>query len=100
MKSFIVGVLSFFENENKLFQEQAENGVEAMKNALISFTTDSCKVAWVDKNNPTEEEKRGLEESLKHQTDWNDSLDPESTIEDVKEAAFNMEIAITTPLEL
>jgi hypothetical protein len=74
MNRYAVSVLSFFENENKCFIVSAKDEVSAMKQALIDFCHVDVKSDW--------------EEWIEH---W-------GTIEEVKEHAFNGEIAISTPI--
>ena len=38
MKNFVVGILSMFENELKLFKVTAENEYEAVKKGMIEFS--------------------------------------------------------------
>lgn len=45
MKNFVVGILSFFENDLKLFKITAENEYEAAKKGLIEFTDEEFKVS-------------------------------------------------------
>jgi len=55
MKYFVVGVLSMFENDLKLFTVTADNEYEAVKKGMIEF----CQT----------------DESKKHEIDWQNSID-------------------------
>jgi hypothetical protein len=55
MKNYVVGILSMFENDLKLFKITAENEYEAVKKGMIEFA-----------ENP---------ESKKHEIDWQNSED-------------------------
>jgi len=77
MKTFVIGILSFFENENRLFKVTAENEVDAMKQALIEFT------------NPKYRED---------QIEWNKTIG--NTVAEIQDACFNSDMSITTPMEI
>ena len=53
MKNYVVGILSMFENDLKLFKVMAENEYEAVKKGMVEFT-----------DNP---------ESKQHEIDWQNS---------------------------
>lgn len=55
MKNYVVGILSMFENDLKLFKVTAENKYEAVKKGMVEFCDD--------------------EESKKHEIDWQNSED-------------------------
>lgn len=38
MKNYVVGILSFFENDLRLFKIEAENEYEAVKKGMLEFT--------------------------------------------------------------
>ena len=38
MKNYVVGILSMFENDLKLFKVMAENEYEAVKKGMVEFT--------------------------------------------------------------
>ncbi len=75
MNKYAVALLSFYDNENKLFLVRATNEVEAMKQALI----DTCET----------------DEGRASQAEWSKDW---ITIEEVKKHCFNGELAISTPL--
>lgn len=41
MKNYVVGILSMFENDLKLFKITAENKYEAVKRGMVEFCTDA-----------------------------------------------------------
>ena len=53
MKNYVVGILSMFENELKLFKVTAENKYEAVKKGMVEFAHN--------------------EESRQHEIDWQNS---------------------------
>ena len=61
MKNYVVGILSMFENDLKLFKVVAENEYEAVKNGMVEFT-----------DNP---------ESKQHEIDWQNSEDYPTDLE-------------------
>ena len=61
MKNYVVGILSMFENDLKLFKVVAENEYEAIKKGMVEFT-----------DNP---------ESKKHEIDWQNSSDYPTDLE-------------------
>lgn len=75
MKTFVVGLINFFDNDNKLYRVEADNDVEAMKQVVYLACTE-------------EEEKRFTEEDLKSM----------NTVDDIKEYCMNCDMNITTPL--
>ena len=75
MNKYAVAILSFFENQNKIFIVDADTEVNAMKKALIDF----CKT----------------EQSKKDQEEWQISWE---TVEDVINECFNGEIGISEPV--
>ena len=56
MKNYVVGILSMFENDLKLFKITAENPYEAVKKGMLEFTNnDENEVEWQkDENYPTD----------------------------------------------
>ncbi len=75
MNKYAVAILSFFENQNKIFIVEADNDVNAMKKALLDFCT-------------TDERKKDQEE---WQAPW-------ETVNDVINECFNGEIGISEPV--
>lgn len=61
MKNYVVGILSMFENDLKLFKVVAENEYEAVKKGMVDFT-----------DNP---------ESKQHEIDWQNSPDYPTDLE-------------------
>lgn len=61
MKKYVVGVLSMFENDLKLFKIEAESDYEAVKKAMVEFAA-----------NP---------ESKQHEIDWQNSEDYPTDLE-------------------
>ena len=55
MKNYVVGILSMFENDLKLFKVVAENEYEAVKKGMVDFCDN--------------------EESKNHEIDWQNSED-------------------------
>lgn len=55
MKNYVVGILSMFENDLKLFKITAENEYEAVKKGMVEFAGD--------------------EENRKNEIDWQNSED-------------------------
>lgn len=53
MKNYVVGILSMFENDLKLFKVTADSKYEAVKKGMVEFCTD--------------------EESKQHEIDWQNS---------------------------
>jgi hypothetical protein len=51
MKNYVVGILSMFENDLKLFKVVAENEYEAVKKGMIEFTAPKSKQAEIDWQN-------------------------------------------------
>jgi hypothetical protein len=43
MKNYVVGILSMFENDLKLFKVEADNEYEALKKGMLEFTPDEYK---------------------------------------------------------
>lgn len=79
MRTFAVGVLNFFDNENEVFIVEAEEPKEAIFKALI----DSCKT----------------EESKKHQEEWN-NLFEFTTVDSLLNDLANQELAVSIPIEI
>jgi len=77
MKKYAVAVLSFFENENKVFIVEADNESEAMGKALVLF----------NENNDED------------YTEWVNELS-QKTVEKIQEECFDGEIAISKPVEI
>mgnify|MGYP003542403740 FL=1 len=50
MRNYVVGILSMFENDLKLFKITAESEYEAVKKAMIEFCDDEdakmCEIDW------------------------------------------------------
>lgn len=49
MKKFVVAILSYFDNENKMFLIEAENSYEAVKKAMVENASEDYKkdeVKW------------------------------------------------------
>jgi hypothetical protein len=47
MKNYVVGILSMFENDLKLFKVTAENEYEAVKKGMLEFSNnDENEVEW------------------------------------------------------
>lgn len=51
MKNYVVGILSMFENDLKLFKISAENEYNAVKKGMLEFCKDNedslqCEVEW------------------------------------------------------
>jgi hypothetical protein len=50
MKNYVVGILSMFENDLKLFKVEAENEYEAVKKGMIQFNDNpqskQCEIDW------------------------------------------------------
>jgi ABC-type uncharacterized transport system substrate-binding protein len=63
MKNYVVGILSFFENDLKLFKVTAENKYEAVKKGMIDFLEN--------------------EESKQYEIDFQNSKDYPKTFEDL-----------------
>ena len=61
MKNYVVGILSMFENDLKLFKVMAENEYEAVKKGMVEFT-----------DNP---------ESKQYEIDWQNSEDYPTDLE-------------------
>lgn len=55
MKNYVVGILSMFENDLKLFKVTAENKYEAVKKGMVEFCND--------------------DESRQHEIEWQNSED-------------------------
>lgn len=74
MKNYVVGILSMFENDLKLFKITAENEYEAIKKGMVDFFTD--------------------EESKQYEIDWQNSEDCPEDLEGLysayKELTFNV----------
>jgi hypothetical protein len=74
MKNYVVGILSFFENDLKLFKVTAENKYEAVKKGMIDFLEN--------------------EESKQYEIDFQNSKDYPKTFEDLydtyQEVPFNV----------
>jgi hypothetical protein len=52
MKNYVVGILSMFENDLKLFKITAENEYEAVKKGMIKFAyNEECKQHEIDWQN-------------------------------------------------
>lgn len=75
MNKYAVAILSFFENQNKIFIVEADTEVNAMKKALIKFCT-------------SDEAKKSQEE---WQTSW-------ETVDEVINECFNGELGISEPV--
>ena len=43
MKNYVVGILSMYENDLKLFKVEAENKYEALKKGMVDFTSEEYK---------------------------------------------------------
>lgn len=43
MKNYVVGILSLFENDLKLFKVKAEDKYEALKKGMVDFTSEEYK---------------------------------------------------------
>jgi len=73
MKNYVVGILSLFENDLKLFKITAENEYEAVKKGMLEFCQD--------------------EESKQHEIDWQNSDQYPKTYEELfyvyEEVPFN-----------
>jgi len=54
MKNYVVGILSMFENDLKLFKITAENEYEAIKKGMLEFSNnDENEIEWqADENYP------------------------------------------------
>jgi len=63
MKNYVVGVLSMFENDLKLFTITAENKYEAVKKGMVEFA------------------KSITSESAQHEIDWQNSEDYPTDLE-------------------
>lgn len=64
MKNYVVGILSMFENDLKLFKITAENKYEAVKKAMIEFNENlDAKQAEIDWQN-SEDFPQTLEEMI------------------------------------
>lgn len=54
MKNYVVGILSLFENDLKLFKITAENKFEAVKKGMIEFCVDDeskkSEIDWQNSN--------------------------------------------------
>lgn len=74
MKNYIVGYLSFFENDLKLLKITADSQYEAIKNAMLELCGD--------------------EECRKSEVAWQDSEDYPETLEDLIDMLYNSDIAI------
>lgn len=74
MKNYVVGILSMFENDLKLFKITAENKYEAVKRGMVEFCTDT--------------------ESRQFEIDWQNSEDYPKDFEGLynvyEEAPFNV----------
>lgn len=51
MKNYVVGILSMFENDLKLFKISAQNDYEAVKKGMVEFTDDKYKKEEIDSQN-------------------------------------------------
>lgn len=51
MKNYVVGILSMFENDLKLFKITAENEYEAVKKGLAEFTPEEYREEEIDFQN-------------------------------------------------
>ena len=78
MKKYVVGVLSFFENNIKLYKVEAENEYEAIKKAMVEFTPEKYR-----------------EEELEFQN----SEDYPKTLEDLKSMLLGSDI-VTSAIEI
>lgn len=64
MKNFVVGILSMFENDLKLFKITADNKYEAVKKGMIEFNTNpDSRQAEIDWQN-SEDFPQTLEEMI------------------------------------
>ena len=74
MKNYVVGILSLFENDLKLFKITAENNYEAVKKGMIEFCPD--------------------EEAKQYEIDWQNSEQYPDNYEDLfyayEEIPFNV----------
>ena len=74
MKKYIVGILSMFENDLKLFKIEAESDYEAVKKGMIEFSGD--------------------EENRKYEIDWQNSNEYPKDLEGLysvyEEVPFNV----------
>ena len=66
MKNYVVGILSLFENDLKLFKIEADNKYDAAKKGLLEFCDDSV--------------------SRKYEQDWQDSPDYPSDYDELANA--------------
>lgn len=83
MKRYAIGILSFFENENKVFIVEAKDKVNAMIKGLIEFNT--------PKNNEEKIDKDTLS--------WIQDMRIKS-VQKIQEECFDEEIAISEPIEI
>ena len=74
MTNYVVGYLTFFENELRLFKVQAETGYEAIKQAMLS----TCS----------------SEEGRQQELDWQNSEEYPENYEDLIDMLYNSDIAI------
>lgn len=77
MKNYVVGIYSAFDYENKLFKVEADNEVEAMKQALLDYTKEEYK---------------------QDQIDWNRTIG--NSVQEIQHNCFEGDLIITKPLEI
>lgn len=78
MNKYNIAILNFFDNENIIYTEKAENEIEAMKDALInSFKSEDNKIFQI-----LQREDIG------------------NTIEEIKVYCFNIDICISSPIKI
>lgn len=78
MKKYAIGVLSFFQNENKVFIVKAKNDNEAMRKALSRF------------------KEEDMDDYVK---EWIENM-KNNTLEEIQGLCFDGDIAISLPIEI
>ena len=74
MKNYVVGILSMFENDLKLFKVMAENEYEAVKKGMVEFT-----------DNP---------ESKQYEIDWQNSEEYPKTYDELVDVLYNSDMCV------
>lgn len=82
MKTYVVGVLDFFENNNKIVKVEAKNKPEAIGEAVAKF--------YKENGNYDENVKEGLDETLANLNTTNELISEFS----------NWELAVSEPMEI